>query len=70
MTTNGIVQKIWNFCHTLRDEGGDYEDYLFAVLKMAHEYSRPPYNRDTNISEEYNWESLIKGEVPNWNRIM
>lgn len=65
MTTNGIVQKIWNFCHTLRDDGVGYGDYLEQItyllfLKMAHEYNQPPYNRDTNIPEEYNWESLIE----------
>ncbi|MCC5941739.1 MAG: SAM-dependent DNA methyltransferase [Balneolaceae bacterium] len=65
MTTNGIVQKIWNFCHTLRDDGVGYGDYLEQItyllfLKMAHEYSQPPYNRDTNIPEVYNWESLIE----------
>ena len=65
MTTNGIVQKIWNFCHTLRDDGVGYGDYLEQItyllfLKMAHEYSQPPYNRDTNIPEEYNWESLVE----------
>ncbi len=27
---------------------------------MAHEYSQPPYNRETNIPEEYNWESLVE----------
>jgi type I restriction enzyme M protein len=63
MTTNGIVQKIWNFCHTLRDDGVGYGDYLEQItyllfLKMAHEYSQPPYNRETNIPEQYNWESL------------
>jgi type I restriction enzyme M protein len=65
MTTNGIVQKIWNFCHTLRDDGVGYGDYLEQItyllfLKMAHEYSQPPYNRETNIPEQYNWESLVK----------
>lgn len=63
MTTNGIVQKIWNFCHTLRDDGVGYGDYLEQItyllfLKMAHEYSQPPYNRETNIPELYNWSSL------------
>ena len=27
---------------------------------MADEYSRPPYNRDTNIPKKYNWQSLVK----------
>jgi len=65
MTTNGIVQKIWNFCHTLRDDGVGYGDYLEQItyllfLKMAHEYSQPPYNRETNIPEKYNWSSLTE----------
>ena len=29
------------------------------VLKMADEYSNPPYNRDLKIPEEYNWQTLI-----------
>lgn len=65
MTTNGIVQKVWNFCDTLRDDGVGYGDYLEQItyllfLKMAWEYSQPPYNRDTHIPEEYNWKSLTE----------
>jgi len=42
-----IVQKIWNFCNTLRDDGVSYGDYLeqltyLLFLKMADEYSKPP----------------------------
>jgi len=65
MTTNGIVQKVWNFCDTLRDDGVGYGDYLEQItyllfLKMAWEYSQPPYSRDTHIPEEYNWKSLTE----------
>lgn len=65
MTTNGIVQKVWNFCDTLRDDGVGYGDYLEQItyllfLKMAWEYSQPPYNRGTHIPEEYNWKSLTE----------
>lgn len=65
MTTSGIVQKVWNFCDTLRDDGAGYGDYLEQVtcllfLKMAWEYSQPPFNRDTHIPEEYNWKSLTE----------
>ena len=63
MTTSSIVNKVWNFCHTLRDDGVGYGDYLeqltyLLFLKMADEYSKPPYNRDTGVPEEYNWQSL------------
>lgn len=59
-----IVQKIWNFCNTLRDDGVSYGDYLeqltyLLFLKMADEYSKPPHKRtDINIPAEMNWESL------------
>ena len=50
MNTSTLVQKVWNFCHTLRDDGVGYGDYLeqltyLLFLKLAHEYAQPPYNR-------------------------
>jgi type I restriction enzyme M protein len=47
----------------LRDDGVGYGDYLeqltyLLFLKMADEYTKPPYNRDIGIPKEYNWESL------------
>ncbi|QDK80717.1 SAM-dependent DNA methyltransferase [Spirosoma sp. KCTC 42546] len=63
MSTNALVQKVWNFCNTLRDDGMGYGDYLeqltyLLFLKMADEYSKPPYFRDTHIPSEYNWDTL------------
>ena len=68
MATNhsaSIIAKVWNYCHLLRDEGIGYGDYLeqltyLLFLKMADEYSKPPYSRPTNIPAEYNWESLTR----------
>lgn len=59
MTTTQIVQKVWNYCNTLRDDGVSYGDYLTQLtyllfLKMADEFSKPPYKRDIGIPEEYN----------------
>jgi len=61
--TSSIIQKVWNFANVMRDDGLGYGDYLeqltyLLFLKMADEYSRPPYNRETHIPKEYNWESL------------
>ena len=63
MTESAIISKVWNFANVLRDDGVSYGDYLEQItyllfLKMADEYSKPPYNRETNIPKEYNWESL------------
>jgi len=63
MNTSTLVQKVWNFCHTLRDDGVGYGDYLeqltyLLFLKLAYEYAQEPYNRDTHIPEGYDWPSL------------
>ncbi len=59
----GIISKIWSFCNTLRDDGVGYGDYLeqltyLLFLKMADEFSKPPYNRKLAIPEGYGWGSL------------
>jgi type I restriction enzyme M protein len=61
--TSSIISKVWSFCNTLRDDGVGYGDYLeqltfLLFLKMADEFSKPPYNRKLPIPKEYNWESL------------
>ena len=63
MNASTLVQKIWSFCHTLRDDGVGYGDYLeqltyLLFLKLAHEYSQPPYNSDTHIPKSCDWTSL------------
>jgi len=63
MTSTAIVNKVWNFCHTLRDDGVGYGDCLeqltyLLFLKMADEHGKSPYSRDTHIPKQYNWESL------------
>ncbi|MGS2718282.1 N-6 DNA methylase [Eionea flava] len=63
MNASTLVQKVWNYCHTLRDDGVGYGDYLeqltyLLFLKMAHEYSVDPYNRDTKVPKTHNWPSL------------
>ena len=71
MTSASIVSKVWNFCTTLRDDGVGYGDYLeqltyLIFLKMADEYTRPPYSRKIRIPEGYDWTSLtsrIGGEL-------
>ena len=64
MNTATIISKVWSFADVLRDDGVGYGDYLeqftyLLFLKMADEYSRPPYDRKLSIPEKYNWESLV-----------
>ncbi len=61
--STNIISKVWNFCHTLRDDGVSYGDYLeqltyLLFLKMADELSTPLYDRSMPIPVDYNWESL------------
>ncbi|MEM1971201.1 MAG: class I SAM-dependent DNA methyltransferase [Candidatus Nitrosocaldaceae archaeon] len=62
-----IVQKVWNFCNVLRDDGVSYGDYIeqltyLLFLKMADERTRPPFNRPSNIPQGYDWQSLCTRE--------
>ena len=34
MNTSTLVQKVWNFCHTLRDDGVGYGDYLEQLTDL------------------------------------
>jgi type I restriction enzyme M protein len=59
-----IVQRVWNYCHVLRDDGVSYGDYLeqltyLLFLKMADEQTKPPFNKPPTIPKGYDWESLL-----------
>jgi type I restriction enzyme M protein len=65
MNTATIVQKLWNYCNVLRDDGMSYGDYVeqltyLLFLKMADERSRPPYNQASPVLAGYDWPSLVK----------
>ena len=58
-----IVQKLWNFCNVLRDDGVSYGDYVeqltyLLFLKLADEQTKPPFNRPSTIPAGLDWESL------------
>ncbi|MBL8199901.1 MAG: SAM-dependent DNA methyltransferase [Chromatiales bacterium] len=60
-----LVQKLWNYCNVLLDDGMHYSDYVeqltyLLFLKMADERSRPPYNQASLIPAPYSWVELLK----------
>lgn len=66
--TYAIISKVWGMCNPLRDDGVSYGDYLeqltyLIFLKMSDEYSKPPYNKETNIPAGYTWADMntLKG---------
>ena len=63
MADSNIGQKIWSMANALRDDGIGKSDYLeqltyLLFLKMADEYSKPPYNRAIGIPRNCGWDSL------------
>ncbi len=61
---NTLVNKLWSYCNVLRDDGLSYGDYLeqltyLLFLKMADEYTAPPWKRPSPVPEGYDWKSLI-----------
>ena len=59
-----IVQKLWNYCNILRDDGLSYGDYVEQLtfqlfLKMADEQSRAPFNKPSPIPKGFDWASLL-----------
>ena len=58
-----IVQKLWNYCNVLRDDGLSYGDYVeqltyLLFLKMAYEQTQAPWNRPSPVPEGLDWPSL------------
>jgi type I restriction enzyme M protein len=59
-----IVQRLWNYCNVLRDDGVSYGDYVeqltyLLFLKMADEQTKPPFNKASIIPQGLDWQSLL-----------
>ncbi|MDY0091768.1 MAG: class I SAM-dependent DNA methyltransferase [Candidatus Vecturithrix sp.] len=59
-----VVQKLWNYCNVLRDDGVSYGDYVeqltyLLFLKMADEQTKPPFNKPALIPADLNWQTLV-----------
>jgi type I restriction enzyme M protein len=62
--SSAVVQKLWNYCNILRDDGLSYGDYVeqltfLLFLKMADERKQLDPKRAPEIPETYNWQSLV-----------
>lgn len=63
--SSALVQRLWNYCNLLRDDGLSYGDYVeqltyLLFLKMAWEQTKGPNPKASTIPETYNWPSLMK----------
>src|SRR6266705_1998224 len=62
-----LVQKLWNYCNILRDDGLSYGDYVeqltfLLFLKMADEQVKPPFNKPSPIPKGKDWPALLAKE--------
>ena len=60
--SSAIVQRLWNYCNVLRDDGVSYGDYVeqltyLLFLKMADEQEKI-LKKQTNIPKGLDWSSL------------
>ena len=63
-----IVQRLWNFCDVLRDDGvsyGDYVEQLTYLLFLKMDQERHELGKESAIPDEYRWERLLKDEDGN-----
>ena len=58
-----LVQKLWDYCNILRDDGLSYDDYVeqltfLLFLKMADEQAKPPFNKPLPIPMGKDWPAV------------
>lgn len=63
MTNNDIVQKLWNLCDVLRDDGINYSDYvtelvLLLFIKMVHENTEAGTLKKHPLPEGCRWSDI------------
>lgn len=63
MTNNDIVQKLWNLCDVLRDDGINYSEYvaelvMLLFIKMVHENTEAGTLQKHPIPEGCRWTDL------------
>jgi type I restriction enzyme M protein len=62
--SSAIVQRMWNYCNVLRDDGVSYGDYVeqltyLLFLKMADEQTKPPFKKPSTVPKGLDWQSLL-----------
>src|SRR5262245_31757924 len=63
MTNTDIVQKLWNLCDVLRDDGINYSDYvtelvLLLFIKMEYEQAQSGSGFEHKLPEGARWPDL------------
>jgi type I restriction-modification system DNA methylase subunit len=68
-----LVDKLWNYCHLLRDDGVSTIDYTeqltyLLFLKMAHERATRAINPEKIVPVDCSWQRLLDSDATNSKR--
>src|SRR3954470_8277452 len=60
--TRDIVQKLWNLCHILRDDGVTYHQYVTELTYLLFLKMMKETGSEAQIPKPYRWDTLAKLE--------
>ena len=61
-TTNDIVQKLWNLCHVLRDDGITYLQYVTELTYLLFLKMTKETGTEDQLPKGYRWGDLVNKE--------
>lgn len=62
VTTQDIVQKLWNLCHVLRDDGVSYQEYVTELTFLLFLKMMEETGREDRILAAYRWKEIAGRE--------
>lgn len=60
VTTQDIVAKLWNLCHTLRDDGITYQQYVTELTYLLFLKMMQETGHEDELPFGYRWDDLVK----------
>jgi len=61
-STQDIVQKLWNLCHVLRDDGITYHEYVTELTFLLFLKMMKETEQEAQIPKGYRWDDLLKAD--------
>lgn len=65
MTTHELVQKLWNLCHILRDDGITYHQYVTELTYLLFIKLIKETGQEDHLPDVYRWDQLAALEDEN-----
>ena len=62
MNNQEIVQKLWNLCNVLRDDGITYQQYVTELTYLLFLKMMKEQGTEGVIPEGYRWDDLLEQE--------